>query len=83
MLEAVPDPDPESSLIWSSVSGKRFEKYGEFVALDSLCKAYGYTHEQVFKLSWVEAMTMILYNREFSYVDHKARQISRNARKKQ
>jgi len=63
-------------------AGKRFDKYGEFALVDSLAKTYNYTHEQVFKLSWTEAMTMIAYNREYNYVDAKAREFSRKANKK-
>ena len=68
--------------MWEMVSGKRFDKYGEFTLIDSLCKLYNYTHEQVFKLSWSEAMTMIAYNREYAYVDYVARENMRKANKK-
>ena len=49
--------------------------------LDSLCKTYGYSHEEVFKLSWVEAMTMVLYNREYNYVDFRATEMTRKQQK--
>ena len=69
-------------MIWESVAGERFKKYGEFTLVDSLCKQYNYTHDQVFKLSWTEAMTFIAYNREYSYVDFKTRETQRKMNKK-
>jgi len=60
----------------------RLDKFGEFPLIDFLASTYNYTHEQVFLLSWSEALTMIAYNREKAYVNHKAQDIYREANKK-
>lgn len=63
---------------YNIAGSERLEKWGEWVLIDSLAKTYNYTHDQVFALSWSEAMTMIAYNREAAYVENKAVEI-RNA----
>ena len=63
-------------------AGDRFKKYGEFVIIDSLAKQYSYSHEDVFKLSWGECMNLVAYNREYSYVENKAREYSRKSAKR-
>jgi len=51
------------------VSGDRLKKYGEFLMLDKIAKDYGYTHAEVFKLSWREAYTIHALNLERSYIE--------------
>ena len=57
------------------------DKYGEFVIVDSLAKTYGYTHDQVFDLSWREAFTMVALNREQQYIESRAAELKRQADK--
>ncbi len=57
------------------MEGERLVKYGEFTYIDLLATTYNYTHDQVFNLSWSEAMTMLAYNKEKDYVEQKVRQI--------
>jgi len=57
------------------------DKYGEFVLVDSLALKYGYTHEQVFNLSWREAFTMLALGREQQYIEARASDLKRQADK--
>ncbi len=65
------------------MEGERLIKYGEFAYIDLLAITYSYTHDQVFNLSWSEAMTMLAYNKEKDYVEQKVRQIQEAANKKE
>ena len=72
---------PEAATYWEMAGSERLEKFGEFAHIDSLAKTYGYSHEQVFKLSWSEVMTFIYYNKEYSYVESVAHDIKLAAEK--
>ncbi len=65
------------------MEGERLNKYGEFSYIDLLATTYNYTHDQVFALSWSEAMTMLAYNKEKDYVQQKVNQIQEAANKKE
>ena len=52
-------------------------KYGEFAMLDKIAKEYGYSHDQVFNLSWREAYTITALNAERSYIEAKAGEMKR------
>ena len=57
------------------------EKYGEFVLIDSIAQKYGYTHDQVFNLSWREVFTMVALGREQAYIENRATELKRQADK--
>ena len=64
------------------VAGDRMDKYGEFAMLDKIAKIYGYTHEQVFNLSWREAYTIHALNKEQQYIELKAGELKRKHEEK-
>lgn len=43
--------------------------------LDKIAKDYGYTHDQVFNLSWREAYTIHALNLERNYIDAKVSEL--------
>ena len=67
---------------WSIAGGDRLKKYGEWVLVDKIARTYSYSHDEVFALSWTEALTIIAYNRESNYVEHKTNEIKRELNKK-
>jgi len=79
-MASIPVFDMENQSYWE-MEGARLDKYGEFAHIDVLAKMYNYTHDQVFNLSWSEAMTMLAYNKESSFVEQKVNQIQQAADK--
>jgi len=49
--------------------------------VDKIAKDYGYTHEQVFNLSYREAYTIIALNREQFYIEQKTSELKRESEK--
>lgn len=64
------------------VADNRLDKYGEWALIDSIAMQYSYTHDEVFALSWGEAMTIIAYNRERAYINHATDNMYKEANKK-
>jgi len=54
------------------VAGDRLNKYGEFIIIDKIAKEYGYSHDDVFNLSWREVYTIVALSREQAYIEAKA-----------
>ena len=49
--------------------------------LDRIAKDYGYTHDQVFDLSWREAYTIHALNLERNYIEIKSGEMKRDHEK--
>lgn len=67
--------------MWEFAAEGRLEKFGEWSLIDSVCKNYNYKHDEVFKLSWREVMTMIYYNRELKYIEDRVSDMQKKKNK--
>jgi len=67
---------------WDIAGGDKLKKYGEWILIDKIARTYSYSHDEVFALSWTEAMTIIAYNKESNYIEHKANEYKRATKRK-
>lgn len=72
-MQAIPQtPTQKKNEVFSKIAGShRLEKYGDFGIIDHLVKAYGgaYTHDDIFDLDVGLVETMLLYNKDLTYVE--------------
>jgi hypothetical protein len=72
ILNTVPDADPLGTVYHKAAAGDKFDKFGEFGIVNRIAKDYGYTHAEVFDLSWRLAYTIMSYDKTQSYVEFTA-----------
>ena len=79
-LAAIPMTAEQTKMnsFFEMAGSKRFDKWGDFVLIDQLCKSYPqYTHDDIWEMEVIFVNNLILLNRESGYVNSKTQEIQR------